>query len=87
MEKIKVVQIVTSVEKRFDDWNYTGTLCVQSNDPVNSALGVDLTLAIDVPMDVNLSSFRAHGLTGWVTVMAGVAEVADTYEQVCTKSG
>lgn len=53
--------------------SYTGTLCVQSNDPMNPALAVDLILTVGTPTDVNLSSFGASRLTGWVAAAAAVA--------------
>jgi hypothetical protein len=63
---------------------YTGSLCVDSNDPVNGRVSVPLTLTVSAPTDVQLTTFSGQEQRGVVygviaaaaIIMFGIAWVA-----------
>ena len=63
---------------------YTGSLCVDSNDPVNGRVSVPLTLTVGAPTDVQLTTFSGQGqskvvygvIAAAAVIMFGIAWVA-----------
>ena len=55
---------------------YTGSLCVDSNDPVNGRVTVPMTLTVGAPTDVQLTSFAGQGQRGFVYGLVTVALIS-----------